>query len=179
VQTNARILAATNRNLDEDVKKGRFREDLFYRLNVVELTIPPLRERPEDILALAIHFIAIFSEGRARFSAATIEQLERYSWPGNVRELRNAMERAALLSRGELILPEHLPARIREAAENSAAKTATGHRLDELQNEAIAQALQKHKFNRTDTAKSLGISRRALIYKLQHLRESGYVVDPE
>jgi DNA-binding NtrC family response regulator len=179
VQTNARILAATNRNLDEDVKKGRFREDLFYRLNVVELTIPPLRERPEDILALASHFIAIFSEGRARFSAATIEQLERYSWPGNVRELRNAMERAALLSRGELILPEHLPARIREAAENSAAKTATGHRLDELQNEAIAQALQKHKFNRTDTAKSLGISRRALIYKLQHLRESGYVVDPE
>jgi DNA-binding NtrC family response regulator len=179
VQTNARILAATNRNLEEDVKKGRFREDLFYRLNVVELTIPPLRERPEDILALASHFIAIFSEGRARFSAATIEQLERYSWPGNVRELRNAMERAALLSRGELILPEHLPARIREAAENSAAKTATGHRLDELKNEAIAQALQKHKFNRTDTAKTLGISRRALIYKLQHLRESGYVVDPE
>jgi DNA-binding NtrC family response regulator len=179
VQTNARILAATNRNLDEDVKTGRFREDLFYRLNVVELTIPPLRERPEDILALASHFIAIFSEGRARFSAATIEQLERYSWPGNVRELRNAMERAALLSRGELILPEHLPARIREGAENSAAKSSTGHRLDELQNEAIAQALQKHKFNRTDTAKSLGISRRALIYKLQHLRESGYVVDPE
>jgi DNA-binding NtrC family response regulator len=179
VQTNARILAATNRNLDEDVKKGRFREDLFYRLNVVELTIPPLRERPEDILPLASHFIAVFSEGRARFSAAMIEQLERYSWPGNVRELRNAMERAALLSRGELILPEHLPARIREAAENLTTRTPPGHRLDELQNEAIAQALQKHKFNRTDTAKALGISRRALIYKLQHLRESGYVVDPE
>ncbi|MDB6037395.1 MAG: Transcriptional regulatory protein ZraR [Verrucomicrobiales bacterium] len=178
IQTNARILAATNRNLEDDVRKGRFREDLFYRLNVVELTIPPLRERPHDILPLASHFIAIFSEGRARFSAAMIEQLERYSWPGNVRELRNAMERAALLSRGELILPEHLPARIREVAENPTTKTATGHRLDELQNEAIAQSLQKNKFNRTDTAKALGISRRALIYKLQHLRENGYVVDP-
>ncbi len=178
VQTNARILAATNRNLDEDVRKGRFREDLFYRLNVVELAIPPLRERPEDILPLASHFMAQFSQGRARFSAAMIEQLERYAWPGNVRELRNAMERAALLSRGELILPEHLPARIREADENQSPKSINGHRLDELQNEAIAQALQKHKFNRTETAKALGISRRALIYKLQHLRESGYAVDP-
>src|SRR5207248_2602934 len=138
----------------------------------------PLRERPEDILPLASHFIAEFSRGRARFSAAMIEQLERYAWPGNVRELRNAMERAALLSRGELILPEHLPARIREAAENPASKSVNGHRLDQLQNEAIAQALQKHKFNRTETAKTLGISRRALIYKLQHLREAGYSVDP-
>src|SRR5438045_1058208 len=121
IHTNARILAATNRNMEEEVKKGRFREDLFYRLNVVELTIPPLRERPEDIQPLATSFIAEFSQGRARFSSSVADCLVRYSWPGNVRELRNAMERAALLSRGELVLPEHLPARVRAVAEGPAA----------------------------------------------------------
>src|SRR5207244_2862863 len=115
LQTNARILAATNRNLEEEVKRGRFREDLYYRLNVVELNIPPLRERREDILPLAAKLLAELSKGRARLSAAVSECLEHYSWPGNVRELRNAMERAALLSGGELILPEHLPARVRGA----------------------------------------------------------------
>jgi DNA-binding NtrC family response regulator len=116
LQTNARILAATNRNLEDSVKAGRFREDLFYRLNVVELNLPPLRERPEDILPLANHFMAEFTQGKARFSTSVTDCLTRYSWPGNVRELRNAMERAALLSRGELIMPEHLPARVRPAA---------------------------------------------------------------
>src|SRR6266511_3138999 len=112
VQTNTRILAATNRNLEEEVKKGHFREDLFYRLDVVELNIPSLRERREDILPLASHFVAELTQGRARFSALVTDCLGRYAWPGNVRELRNAMERATLLSRGELILPEHLPARV-------------------------------------------------------------------
>jgi DNA-binding NtrC family response regulator len=178
VQTNARILAATNRNLEEEVKAGRFREDLFYRLNVVELNIPPLRERPEDILPLASQFITEFTHGRARFSATVTDCLERYAWPGNVRELRNAMERAALLSQGDLILPEHLPARVRTAAEQIAAvEPADAVRLEEIEHQAVAQALRKHNFNRTETAKALGISRRALIYKLQHLRELGYEVD--
>jgi len=91
LQTNARILAATNSNLEEKVKAGRFREDLFYRLNVVELNLPPLRERREDILPLAGLFIAEFTRGKARFSSSVAECLERYPWPGNVRELRNAM----------------------------------------------------------------------------------------
>jgi DNA-binding NtrC family response regulator len=178
LQTNARILAATNRNLEEEVKAGRFREDLFYRLNVVELNIPPLRERPEDILPLAGAFIAEFAKGRARFSAAVSECLTRYAWPGNVRELRNAMERAALLCRGELILPEHLPARMRPAADAPAAPPASeGERLGEIERQAIFQALRKHGFNRTETAKALGISRRALIYKLQRFRELGFDVD--
>jgi transcriptional regulator with PAS, ATPase and Fis domain len=179
IQTNARILAATNKNLDEEVKAGRFREDLFYRLNVVELNIPSLRERPEDVVPLATAFIAEFSHGRARFSSAVIDCLARYSWPGNVRELRNAMERAALLSMGELILPEHLPARVRAAAESAApAESAdTGH-LGEIERQAIVQALRKHEFNRTETAKALGISRRALLYKLQRFRELGCEVDP-
>jgi DNA-binding NtrC family response regulator len=179
LQTNARILAATNRILDDQVKAGLFREDLFYRLNVVELNIPALRERPDDILPLAGTFIAEFSNGRARFSPAVAAGLKRYPWPGNVRELRNAMERAALLCRGELILVEHLPARVRAAAETSEPSPPTDpERLGEIERQAIVQALRKHDFNRTETAKALGISRRALLYKLQRFRELGYAVDP-
>jgi DNA-binding NtrC family response regulator len=179
LQTNARILAATNRILEDQVKAGLFREDLFYRLNVVELNIPALRERPEDILPLAGAFIAGFSNGRARFSPAVAAGLKRYSWPGNVRELRNAMERAALLCRGELILLDHLPARVRTAAETSEPPPQTDpERLGEIERQAIVQALRKHDFNRTETAKALGISRRALLYKLQRFRELGYAVDP-
>jgi DNA-binding NtrC family response regulator len=177
VHTNARILAASNRNLEEEVRQGRFREDLFYRLNVVELSVPPLRERREDILPLASHFMAQFSKGRARFSSAVAECLERYSWPGNVRELSNAMERAALLSRGELILPEHLPARLRASADQ-APPAPPQAQLEEVERQTIVQALRKHGFSRTETAKALGISRRALIYKLQRFREQGWEVDP-
>jgi len=182
LRTNARILAATNRHLEDEVKNNRFREDLFYRLNVVELNIPPLRERPEDILALAESFIAEFTKGKARFSASVADYLARYSWPGNVRELRNAMERAALLSMGELIVPEHLPSRVRAPAAtpvaNPGADPADAERLGEIERQAIFQALRKHDFNRTETAKALGISRRALIYKLQRFRELGFEVDP-
>ena len=179
IQTNARMLAATNSNLEERVKSGGFREDLFYRLNVVELNVPPLRERPEDILPLANRFIGEFTQGKARFSSSVTDCLARYAWPGNVRELRNAMERAALLSGGELILPDHLPARVREAAGQPAAIGPAGaKRLEEIELQAIFLALQEHQFNRTETAKALGISRRALTYKLQNLRESGYEIDP-
>jgi len=179
LQTNARILAATNRILEEEVKAGRFREDLFYRLNVVELNIPSLRERSEDILPLASAFIAEFTRGKARFASSVADCLTRYTWPGNVRELRNAMERAALLSLGDLILPEHLPAKVRAVAESAPAVEAQdAQRLAEIERQAIFQALRKHDFNRTETAKALGISRRALIYKLQRFREEGYPVDP-
>jgi len=178
IQTNARILAASNRNLEDEVKQGRFREDLFYRLNVVELNIPPLRERREDILPLAGRFIEELTKGRARFSETVTLCLERYPWPGNVRELRNAMERAVLLSRSELILPEHLPTRVRAAAEQPVtAGAADPARLEEIERQAILQALQQHDFNRTETAKALGISRRALLYKLQRFRELGFKVE--
>jgi DNA-binding NtrC family response regulator len=177
IRTGARILAASNRNLEDEVKAGRFREDLFYRLNVVELNIPPLRERREDILPLAGRFIEEFAKGRARFSETVAACLENYPWPGNVRELRNSMERAVLLSRSELILPEHLPTRVRAAAGQSTAREAGDReRLDEIERQAIMQALRQHDFNRTETARVLGISRRALIYKLQKCRELGYSV---
>lgn len=176
-QTNTRILAATNKNLEEQVKAGSFREDLFYRLNVVELNVPALRERPEDVLPLANQFLAEFTQGKARLSSAVAAGLARYAWPGNVRELRNAMERAALLSRGEMILPEHLPARVRAAVESPApAEMPDAPRLEEIERHAIMQGLREHQQNRTETAKALGISRRALIYKLQRFREQGFEV---
>ncbi len=179
LHTNARVVAATNRNLEEEVQKGRFREDLFYRLNVVELHVPPLRERKEDILPLASTFITEFSKGKARFSSAVVDCLTRYTWPGNVRELRNAMERASLLSLGEVILPDHLPARIRAAeATKPMVDPGEAEQLGEIERQAIFQALSNHNYNRTETAKALGISRRALIYKLQRFREMGFQVDP-
>jgi DNA-binding NtrC family response regulator len=174
--SNVRILAATNRELEEEVEKGRFREDLYYRLNVVELHIPPLRERREDILPLANHFIAEFTKGRARLSAGVTEILEQYSWPGNVRELRNAMERAALLARAELILPEHLPARI--TSEPHAPRSDAGN-LEEVERQTILAALKKNNFSRTETAKALAISRRSLLYKLQRYRALGFKVDAD
>jgi DNA-binding NtrC family response regulator len=179
ISTNARILAASNRSLDEEVKSGRFREDLFYRLNVVDLNVPPLRERRKDILPLARMFIGEFAKGNARFSETAAACLERYPWPGNVRELRNAMQRAVLLSRSELILPEHLPASVRAAAEQPPLVSSEDvERLEEMERQAILQTLGKHAFNRTETAKALGISRRALLYKLQRLRKQGYEIDP-
>jgi DNA-binding NtrC family response regulator len=182
IQVNTRILAATNRNLEEEVKKGRFREDLYYRLNVVELNIPPLRERREDILPLANQLLAELTSGRARLSNAVADCLEQYSWPGNVRELRNSMERASLLSGGEMILPEHLPAKVRGAStqtRTSLPEAFDPQKLEEIERQAVLEALRKHHFNRTDTAKTLGISRRALLYKLQRLRELGFEVDPK
>ncbi|HAV61109.1 MAG TPA: sigma-54-dependent Fis family transcriptional regulator [Verrucomicrobiales bacterium] len=179
--TNARILAATNRDLEIEIENGRFREDLFYRLNVLELNIPPLRERHEDILPLATHFLAEFAQGRARMSNALIDRLQSYAWPGNVRELRNAMERAALISRGEVILPEHLPNRVRTGETRPATALAAGadsKKLEEIERDAILAALREHSFNRTETAKALAISRRALTYKLQRMRELGFAVDP-
>jgi DNA-binding NtrC family response regulator len=179
LRTDARILAATNRNLETLIGEGRFREDLFYRLNVVEINVPPLRERREDILPLAAHFLAGFGSDKSRISAALAEVLERYPWPGNVRELRNAMERAALLARGDIVLPEHLAARVRgNGATRPAAPPVDAQRLDEIERDAILQALRRHQFNRTETAKALDISRRALTYKLQRLREQGFTVDP-
>jgi DNA-binding NtrC family response regulator len=148
------------------------------------LNIPPLRERREDILPLASRFITEFAKGRARFSDQVAACLERYPWPGNVRELRNAMERAVLLARGELILPTHLPTKVREAAAEptpatpAAPAAADAQQLEEIEREAILQALRKHDFNRTETAKALGISRRALIYKLQRYRNQGFQTDP-
>jgi len=175
IRTNARLIAASNRDLEAEVKAGRFREDLFYRLNVVELNLPPLRERREDILPLTDLFIAQLARSRARLAEATADCLKNYPWPGNVRELRNVIERAVLLAQSELILPEHLPAKLRDAAKLAApALTLDSQTMDEIERNAIIVALKQHKSNRTETAKALGISRRALLYKLQRMRQQGF-----
>ncbi len=179
LHTDARILAATNRDLEEVVANGEFREDLYYRLNVMEIHVPPLRERPEDILPLATRFLAQFTNNQAKFSPGVARFLEGYKWPGNVRELRNAIERAVLMSHGDLILQEHFPARVQEDSTKSAERlTLQASRLEDLEREAILLALREHSFNRTEAAKALGLSRRALLYKLHRLRELGFQVDP-
>jgi DNA-binding NtrC family response regulator len=178
LHTDARILAATNRDLEEVVANGQFREDLYYRLNVMEIFVPPLRERPEDILPLATLFLAQFTDNKAKFSPGVARFLEAYKWPGNVRELRNAIERAVLMSHGNLILPEHFPARVQEDSTKSAERlTLQASRLEDLERDAILLALREHSFNRTEAAKALGLSRRALLYKVHRLRELGFQVD--
>ncbi len=178
LKTNTRVLAATNRNLEKEVELGNFREDLFFRLNVMEIYIPPLRERKEDIIPLANHFVSLFMQGNPRLSTSVTRILLAYDWPGNVRELRNAMERATLMARGELIVPEHLPKRIYNTMSNEEnGSHPQNKRLEDIEREAILAALKENHNNRTETAKHLGISRRALTYKLQRYAEQGYIVD--
>jgi len=181
-KTNVRILAATNRDLEREVEDGRFREDLFYRLNVMEIHVPPLRERDADIVSLAQRFAAQLGKGKCRFSPGAMSCMELYEWPGNVRELRNAVERAVLLARGEVILAEHLPKRVQQAhAENEepGGESLSGRQMDDIERAAILKALRENGFNRTDAARALGISRRTLTYRLRAYRQQGYPVDSE
>ena len=180
-KTDARVLAATNRDLEQEVAAGRFREDLFFRLNVVEIHVPPLRERPEEILALADAFVRQLGGGGQRLSPSTVACLQNYNWPGNVRELRNAIERAMLMARGKIILPEHLPRRIQQARAPDGAEppdSGPGRRMEDVERAVILQTLRENRYQRTETARVLGISRRTLIYKLRRLAEQGYPVDP-
>ncbi len=182
LRTNARIIAATNRNLENEIAAGRFREDLYYRLNVIEIYVPALRERRADIGPLAQRFATEFSKGKPRFSPGAMTCLEAYDWPGNVRELRNAIERAVLLARGDVILAEHLPKRMMHSmdVETPGETTSTaGARMEDVERTAILKTLREHQFSRTRAARALGISRRTLTYRLQEYREQGYVIDPE
>ena len=167
VEVRTRLIAASNRNLEEAVGKGEFRDDLYYRINVVELTVPPLRQRHEDILPLARRFAAEFAGGPVRLSPQAVQSLLAHSWPGNVRQLRNAIQRACLLCRGDVIMPEHLPPKIGAPASGSARADADRGRLSQVERATILATLEECNGNRTHTAKKLGISRRALIYKLR------------
>ena len=166
VDVDTRLVAATNRNLMDEIKEGRFREDLFYRLNVVELIVPPLADRREDIIPLARHFANQFANRQVRMSPQASQAILTHSWTGNVRELRNAIQRACLLCQGDVILPEHLPANI--AADATAEVSDTG-RLSQVERATILSTLEECDGNRTQAAKKLGISRRALIYKLHDI----------
>ena len=167
VKVDTRLVAATNRDLGKEVAEGRFREDLFYRINVVELIVPPLVERREDILPLARRFAVEFSGAPVRLSAEAGRCLLVHRWPGNVRELRNAIQRACLLCRGDVIMPEHLPPKVAAWASTSGEKAEEEGRLSQMERATIQATLAECGGNRTQTAKKLGISRRALIYKLR------------
>lgn len=170
VAVDTRLVAATNRDLSEAVEAGQFRDDLYYRINVVELVVPPLGQRREDILPLAKRFGNEFASGPIRFSPQAVNCLLAHAWPGNVRELRNAIQRACLLSRGDVVMPEHLPPRIAGLAEQAHSDSEEG-RLSQVERATILATLAECKGNRTHTAKKLGISRRALIYKLRAIEE--------
>jgi len=172
IQVNVRVVAATNKQLQEAVAAGRFREDLFYRLNIVPITVPPLRERAEDIPLLVeaflAHFTAKHKRRRQRLSAEALQLCQRFPWPGNVRQLRNVVERLVLTCRRAEVgvddLPDFLRAHDREAASFA---IRPGMTLAEVEKLLIRQTLTKETSNREAAARMLGISRRALQYKLK------------
>ncbi len=143
--SNVRVLAATNRALESDIAGGRFREDLFYRLNVIEVTLPPLRQRPHDILPLAEHLLRFFARQNnkaiAGFAPPVTEALGQYSWPGNIRELRNVVERGVILAPGPLIEMSHLPAQLGQPSAPSGSPNEQPTALDDLEAEHIRRTL--------------------------------------
>jgi len=171
-KVDARIIAATNRDLREEVKKGRFREDLFYRLAVLTIELPPLREREDDAVILAKHFLKKFSEKYNKeikgLSGEAIKLIRTYPWPGNVRELENAMARAVSLAESNLIMPEEMHLDI-SVEEKPAAALGLLQAVKETERKKIIEVLRKCHGDKTETAKILGISRRALYYKVNEL----------
>jgi DNA-binding NtrC family response regulator len=182
IKVDVNIIATSNRKLEEDVKAGRFREDLYYRLNVVPIQMPPLRDRGNDVVGLAKFFVQRFSRKHGKsplpFSQAGELKLKAYPWPGNVRELQNAIERAVILSDdGTELVPVDFPERVDTAAASS---EIAGPQVDqkvltiaELERQAILHALKRNSGNRTHTAKMLGISLRTLRNKLAQYRAAG------
>ncbi len=168
---DVRIVAATNKNLNDEVKAGRFREDLLYRINVFPVNLPPLRDRTGDVEILANWFLERFNDKLQKrvtgFAPETIGRLRSYNWPGNVRELQNEIERAVLLSDdGEMILPEVLSERISGMVELPVEVGPLKETMGRLEEQYIVRALKEHGGNRTKTAETLGISRQALTVKL-------------
>ncbi|MHC1711138.1 MAG: sigma-54-dependent transcriptional regulator [Solidesulfovibrio sp.] len=178
---DVRILAATNRDLKKEVEAGRFREDLYYRLNVVTITVPPLRDRPEDVPLLAQHFLARFAEKNRKrikgFTPSAMDQLAHCAWPGNVRELENAVERAVILSVGEYVSERELPlcdhgeAPAGDVSGEAGVAGLAGKQLDDLEREAILATLRESGGNKSEAARVLGITRATLHKKLKKYGE--------
>lgn len=172
---DVRVIAATNRNLEELMREGRFRDDLYYRLAVAALRLPPLRERREDIPLLANQFLEQCSRRMNRsfqVSADALRALQEYSWPGNIRELQNVIEQAAVFAQGEIISAAALPANVRLRGGGLLAKLHLELpdepiSLEEVERELLLAALVKHDWNQTRAARYLGISRNTLIYRMQ------------
>lgn len=177
IEVDVRIIAATNRDLAQETREKRFREDLFFRLNVISLEVPPLRQRREDIPLLAASFLERFAKRNRKnlkgFAPQTLDALLRYGWPGNVRELENAVERAVILCRGDLVGEEVLPANILNArpmadeASSQAELSLTGLSLDMMEKQVIESTMRQTNANKSETARRLGITRATLHNKLR------------
>jgi len=187
IDVDFRLIAATNRDLEREVSEGRFREDLYYRLKVVTLRIPPLRERPGDMLQLADHFLGIFCQEHGkpakRLSPEALELLSRYPWPGNVRQLRNVMESVVVFHQGELIQPADLPVEVREssalAPPGGPVQVVAGEprTMADIERQAILETLDRTGGHRARAADILGIGLRTLQRKLKEYKDEGYLLD--
>jgi two-component system NtrC family response regulator len=165
ISVDSRVIAATNQNLEEEVKANRFREDLYFRLAVVKMALPPLRERGNDVIQLAEHLVLAFSKELKKppkkFSKPAIEAIRRYSWPGNVRELQNRVKRAIVLADGLTISPAELELETPNGSVSAASSTLKEAK-ETLEREILAGALRENNGNISKTAKALGISRPTL-----------------
>ena len=183
LRADVRIVAATNIDLEQAARDGRFREDLYYRLNVIHVCAPPLRDRAGDVPILAEYFLNLARQRTARpnihgISEAAMQLLEQYNWPGNVRELENTIERAVLLARGDEILPRDLPARVcglpSEQRPGSSRLPDLGIDLriavESFENNLIRQALERTKWNKNQAARLLGLNRTTLVEMLKRKR---------
>jgi DNA-binding NtrC family response regulator len=174
IRVDVRVVAATNRDLDVAIKEGRFRDDLYHRLNVVPITLPPLRERREDIPALAHHFVQHFAKEVKRslseISDEALGRLSAYDWPGNIRELANAIERAVVLAQGPEIAPHDLPARIVAAQPESRSERASYREsMDAYRRQLVMRALAQSRGNRAAAARALGLHEKYLLRLLKNL----------
>jgi len=175
-QVNARVIAATNRDLDDMVRSGQFRQDLYFRLSVVPIEMPPLRRRADDIPSLVAHFLekhgAESGSERMKMSPEAMDVLMKYDWPGNVRELENAIERCAAITAGPVIAPEDLPEKIRQGAAALGLKAFRfelpegGIVLEDVEKTLIQAALEKNNNNQSAAARYLGITRNTLLYRM-------------
>ena len=174
IKVDVRILAATNKNLKEEVESGHFRQDLYYRLNVVSLKLPALRERLEDIPLLAMHFLkqhAIKNEKTIKsFTPGAMDKILKYSWPGNVRELENTVERAVVLLMGEYISERELPPNLFEESGESIAQEISfvDMTLEEIERAVVSQVVENVGGNKSEAARRLGITRKTLLTKMQN-----------
>jgi transcriptional regulator with PAS, ATPase and Fis domain len=177
VKTNARVVAATHQNLKQLVEQGRFREDLYYRINVIRLSLPTLSERKEDIALLAEHFIEKFNSIKDRtivgLTQKAMAAVLLYDWPGNVRELENAIEHAFVLCKGEMIRLHHLPEWVQP--EKDSIRISTDMTLKEIEKSAIQQALMRNDWKKMATARELGIDKNTLRRKIIRLG----IIDPK
>jgi transcriptional regulator with PAS, ATPase and Fis domain len=177
IPVNVRVIAATNKKLDKAVEEGKFRSDLYYRLKVVDLRIPALRERPEDCAPLALYFIEQLALDLRRepptLTPEAMRIIESYRWPGNVRELRNVLERALIMEDSAQIRPEHLPVEIRSAGRVSGVSDqvvqlpVNGVRMEDVERSVIEQALMRTGGNVAGAARLLGLSRDTLRYRIK------------